>query len=265
MNCFRAWEDTAIYSSDFLIKLQNVFLGLFAPNDKQINNAKMEQTKTLSDDIDGVPIIDPDLDGEEMILEESTVNAQSYAGKFKPSKWETIDPELVESKATASKWEQFDKSAAIFVDDDDDIDGKPMDEPDYFESLADTRKESKPVENALSTQQQKQILSREVLREIELKVVKYQDDLEVNVRSGRLKINPTETIAQMVEKYRKELLKKASSQEPSSSRTHSFSSSQSRRSRSRSPKSRHSSHYSKRFTSPPRRSRSRSPSSKRRK
>lgn len=28
MACFRAWEDWAIYTSDFLINLQNVFLGL---------------------------------------------------------------------------------------------------------------------------------------------------------------------------------------------------------------------------------------------
>lgn len=26
--CFRAWEDWAIYPQDFLIKLQNIFLGL---------------------------------------------------------------------------------------------------------------------------------------------------------------------------------------------------------------------------------------------
>lgn len=28
MSCFRAWEDWAIYPNDFLINLQNVFLGL---------------------------------------------------------------------------------------------------------------------------------------------------------------------------------------------------------------------------------------------
>jgi U2-associated protein SR140 len=30
MLCFRAWEDWAIYSQDFLIQLQNIFLGLAA-------------------------------------------------------------------------------------------------------------------------------------------------------------------------------------------------------------------------------------------
>ncbi len=28
MGCFRAWEDWALYPQDFLIKLQNIFLGL---------------------------------------------------------------------------------------------------------------------------------------------------------------------------------------------------------------------------------------------
>jgi hypothetical protein len=28
MACFRAWEDWAIYASEYLINLQNVFLGL---------------------------------------------------------------------------------------------------------------------------------------------------------------------------------------------------------------------------------------------
>lgn len=28
MTCFRAWEDWAIYPEPFLIKLQNIFLGL---------------------------------------------------------------------------------------------------------------------------------------------------------------------------------------------------------------------------------------------
>ena len=30
MSCFRAWEDWAVYPSDFLINLQNIFLGLVA-------------------------------------------------------------------------------------------------------------------------------------------------------------------------------------------------------------------------------------------
>ena len=36
MSCFRAWEDWAIYPDPFLIKLQNIFLGLVnLPGDKE--------------------------------------------------------------------------------------------------------------------------------------------------------------------------------------------------------------------------------------
>jgi len=31
MGCFRAWEDWALYPQDYLIKLQNIFLGLVRP------------------------------------------------------------------------------------------------------------------------------------------------------------------------------------------------------------------------------------------
>jgi len=34
MACFRAWEDWAIYSSEYLINLQNLFLGLIATKDE---------------------------------------------------------------------------------------------------------------------------------------------------------------------------------------------------------------------------------------
>lgn len=36
MSCFRAWEDWAIYPDPFLIKLQNIFLGLVnLPGEKE--------------------------------------------------------------------------------------------------------------------------------------------------------------------------------------------------------------------------------------
>jgi len=35
MACFRAWEDWAIYSSEYLINLQNLFLGLVATADHE--------------------------------------------------------------------------------------------------------------------------------------------------------------------------------------------------------------------------------------
>lgn len=59
MNCFRAWEDWALYSGDFLIKLQNIFLGL-------IPRERFEKREILreEEDVDGAPLNpDADLDG----------------------------------------------------------------------------------------------------------------------------------------------------------------------------------------------------------
>jgi hypothetical protein len=38
MNSFRAWESWAIYPSDFLIKLQNIFLGLVRQKPTIVNH-----------------------------------------------------------------------------------------------------------------------------------------------------------------------------------------------------------------------------------
>jgi hypothetical protein len=40
MSSFRAWESWAIYPSDFLIKLQNIFLGLVRTKIPTVNNQK---------------------------------------------------------------------------------------------------------------------------------------------------------------------------------------------------------------------------------
>lgn len=231
----------------------------------------IEPSNESPDDIDGVPI-DPDLDGEEMPDDKSSNSALQFnTTKFKPSKWEIIDPEVVESQAITSKWENLDKSAAIFVD--DDIDGKPMEETDHFDPLpSGSSSKSNSTEQRASAQSS--TLSREVLYEIERKVVHYQDELEGDVRCGRQKLSE-ESISLMTDKLRKDLQRAAMS--PDSGREYKLSSSSSSqcrrsRSRSRSPKSRHSSsssssinlqHHSKRYVSPPRRSRSRSPNKRR--
>ena len=72
MSSFRAWESWAIYPSDFLIKLQNIFLGLVRPKSTMVkeksflfiwsfffNKPKQENDEkksTFDDDIDGKPI-----------------------------------------------------------------------------------------------------------------------------------------------------------------------------------------------------------------
>jgi len=57
MSSFRAWESWAIYPSDFLIKLKNIFLRLVKQKPIiTVNKETDEKKSTFDDDIDGKPI-----------------------------------------------------------------------------------------------------------------------------------------------------------------------------------------------------------------
>ncbi|KAM6414508.1 U2 snRNP-associated SURP motif-containing protein isoform 5-T5 [Rhynochetos jubatus] len=134
MTCFRAWEDWAIYPEPFLIKLQNIFLGLVnimedketeevpddldgAPIEEELDGAPLEDVDGIPidaapiDDLDGVPIksLDDDLDGIPLdTAEDSKKNEPIF--KVAPSKWEAVDESELEAQAvTTSKWELFDQ------------------------------------------------------------------------------------------------------------------------------------------------------------
>ncbi len=228
LNCFRAWEDWALYPQDFLIKLQNIFLGLVSSVDSpkgnggQDGNADNDDVdgKELSDedDVDGLPLDgaalmaaaqqknqskpqarrgsasdDSDVDGTPLEYggggsgsrkpaQKKPAKASLPAG-FVPSKWETVDQETVQAQAVTSKWDIFDQeedaadNKNVEEDDDDDVDGVPMgqdDEEQMSEKLAELR--------------------RQRLRDVEMKVMHYQDELE----SGQISSHPGWTISEQV-------------------------------------------------------------------
>ncbi|KAG7205661.1 hypothetical protein KM043_007613 [Ampulex compressa] len=221
MRMFRAWEDWAVYPRDFLVKLQNTFLGLILldepepENDEDIDGAPLSdidgdggedldgvpldgaallkgamkhgltpQTTTNYDDIDGVPM-DEDIDGVPMDDDDSS-NARnkeddkkpSMPAGFVPSRWETVDPDQVEAQAmTTSKWEELGQN------EDSNSQDTSMDSSgrDYNEER------------------------RNRLREIEVKTMQYQDELE----SGRRTLKSGMTIQGQVEHYRKKLIRKS--------------------------------------------------------
>ncbi|KAL3219806.1 hypothetical protein MRX96_005573 [Rhipicephalus microplus] len=310
MSCFRAWEDWAIYPNDFLIRLQNIFLGL-VPSTKPgslVPSGEDQSTEgeasppalakdDIIDDVDGVPLAtDVDLDGLPLVgipVADPDLDGHPPA-KFVPSKWETVDPETVSQQAiTTSKWDLLDQgeeeeeeeesvsssvrrsgttaspavhpttscasSAAASVD--DDIDGEPLEES----SPKDDSQDSMPTLELLKTESGEE--RRAKLREIEVKVMKFQDELE----SGKRQRKPGLSISAQVEHYRQKLIRKDQEKSSGGSRVSQRSSSKlnspvssegkSRRSRSRSPRS----SRSHRSRSPKkRRSRSRSPHKSRR-
>lgn len=225
MRMFRAWEDWAVYPRDYLVKLQNTFLGLsqsaeeieeeheedidgapFGSEDdadavEDLDGVPLDGAALLKgamklgltpqapnyDDIDGVPMQE-DLDGVPMDDDDGSPSSKGGGGGkddkkvampagFVPSRWETVDPDQVEAQAmTTSKWEELGHN-------DDSVNSQDVgiDPRDYNEER------------------------RNRLREIEVKAMQYQDELE----SGRRSLKQGMTIQSQVEHYRKKLIKKS--------------------------------------------------------
>lgn len=116
----------------------------------------------MDEDIDGMP-----LDGK---------NDQSpVAAGFIPSKWETVDPEQIEAQAiTTSKWETLDPIKECHPS--GNISEDSFDSFEYSEGTRDFDEEK-----------------RIRLREVELKTVQYQDELE----SGRRSLKSEWTVQQV--------------------------------------------------------------------
>ncbi|CAO1333336.1 unnamed protein product [Diamesa tonsa] len=235
MQIFRTWEEWAVYSRDFLIRLQNTFLGIsmVCKEDEDLDGAPLSDKE--DEDLDGVPLdgaallkgalmrgiptpekeinsdYDEDIDGIPLDEDIDGVPLETgTSGGFVPSKWETIDPEQVRDQAvTTSKWEMLDPvvpeppkiSAMVGYDDSSDSDSKDFNDEKR----------------------------RNRLREIEVKVCEYQDDLE----SGDKDLKTGWSITQQVEHFRRKLLKKADKQD-SDSTSERYASSSSRRDKDRS-------------------------------
>ncbi|XP_067631661.1 U2 snRNP-associated SURP motif-containing protein [Eurosta solidaginis] len=246
INVIKAWEEWTIYPKEFLTKLRSVFLGKPIPptpppeeeeqkpveevtedidgaplsgdekDDEDLDGVPLDGAALLKsalmrglpesmsipktpmrrgvgmdeedDDIDGIPM-DDDIDGIPLEkipteLSDMQMKANAKAGAFIPSKWETVDPEQVEAQAiTTSKWDTLD----------------PPQAPKFYDSSDEEQN------NANAAQQQLQDDDKRTkLREIEVKTMQYQDELEAGTRQLR----SGWTISDQVEHYRRKLLKK---------------------------------------------------------
>lgn len=127
-------------------------------------------------------IVDEDIDGIPLEKMEHLKPA------FVPSKWETVDPEQIEAQAiTTSKWDTLEPVAP---------------EPPLFSKDSDDSNDD--IYNTESSRDLDED-KRSRLREIEIKTVQYQDELE----SGKRGVKSGWTIHQQTEHYRRKLLKKS--------------------------------------------------------
>ncbi|XP_034746945.1 U2 snRNP-associated SURP motif-containing protein [Etheostoma cragini] len=234
MSCFRAWEDWAIYPEPYLIHLQNIFLGFAkaveestekvkeapfcvdgAPMDRPpidglpLHRAPVDDLDGCPlgwdpldgvpvDDIDGVPLgvaID-DIDG--MPLEESNVPLS----RVPLSKWETTGDAGIFSQAkTESKWDMVvehnsDDKVNVSVNSQDGVEDSDSDSSEDSGSSSD-------FQSSLTSFQMSES-KRKRLRELEVKVMKIQDELE----SGKRPRKTGMSIQQQVEHYRNKLQEK---------------------------------------------------------
>lgn len=130
---------------------------------------------------------DPDIDGVPISSGENERSPQ--AAGFIPSKWETVDPEQIEAQAiTTSKWETLDPVQGTQLRQAANLSEDSFDSFEYSEGTRDYDEEK-----------------RVRLREVELKTVQYQDELE----SGQRNLKSGWTVQQQIEHYRRKLVKKS--------------------------------------------------------
>ncbi|XP_033119834.1 U2 snRNP-associated SURP motif-containing protein-like [Anneissia japonica] len=236
MACFRAWEDWAIYPNELLVRLQNVFLGLVGSKKGDGPNGDVEMLieKTVEPELDGLPLVNESLDGQEIaedidganidvdgteITEDLDGNPvenidgvpepgmKEAEGKFKvaPSKWESVDASTLESQAmTTSKWELLEtleeEKPKEVEEEEEDEDGVPIEEDEDDDEQESSKSYDLNTLKPLEMTEER----RAKLREIEMKVMKFQDDVEGGRRSRKSGMS----ISEQVQKYRKKLLQK---------------------------------------------------------
>uniref|UniRef100_A0A146Y2S7 U2 snRNP-associated SURP motif-containing protein n=1 Tax=Fundulus heteroclitus TaxID=8078 RepID=A0A146Y2S7_FUNHE len=226
MGCFRAWEDWAIYPQPYLIQLQNIFLGFAKAGEEdaemaeevpcEIDGAPLDSTlidglpmgKAAVDDIDGCPLgWDPlngvpvdDIDGMPLSTAIDDIDGVPLDESNLPlsrvplSKWEKIG----DTVQTDSKWDTLkEEDGERKVNTSCNLQDEDSDSDSSADSCRSPNYEG-PVFSQMSESKRKR------LREVEVKVMKLQDELE----SGKTKRKSGMSIQQQVESYRKKLLQK---------------------------------------------------------
>ncbi|KAM4546080.1 U2 snRNP-associated SURP motif-containing protein isoform 2-T4 [Odontesthes bonariensis] len=239
MICFRAWEDWAIYPQPYLILLQNIFLGFAKPGEEaaeaakeascELDGAPMDGAlidglplgRAPVDDIDGCPMgWDPldgvpvdDIDGvplgvaiddiDGMPLDESNAALSGVP----LSKWEKTSGTGRFSQAkTESKWDAVgepDGEEEVNISCNSQEEDEDSESDSSADSCSSPNYDSAVFQSSLRSFQMSES-KRKRLREVEVKVMKFQDELE----SGKRQKKSGLTIMKEVEHYRNKLLQK---------------------------------------------------------
>ncbi|XP_077449358.1 U2 snRNP-associated SURP motif-containing protein isoform X2 [Stigmatopora argus] len=236
-SCFRAWEDWAIYPQPYLIHLQNIFLGFVKAteelaleeedNSSELDGAPLASelidgvpmSKVPADDLDGCPIgwdaldgvpVD-DIDGVPLgsamddIDGMPLVDSKGVLSRGPLSKWEkTPDEESFSQALPKSKWSaatsKHDNEVNVSVKS---LVGGNSESDSSNDSGNFPKHDTAHFQCSLKSFQMSES-QRKKLRELELKVLTFQDELE----SGKRERKSGMSIQQHVEYYRNKLLQK---------------------------------------------------------
>ncbi|XP_020488939.2 U2 snRNP-associated SURP motif-containing protein isoform X2 [Labrus bergylta] len=231
MGCFRAWEDWAIYPESYLIHLQNIFLGFAKAEEDSTETAEdascdldgapmdsetVGSNSALVDDIDGCPMgWDPldgvpvdDIDGVPLGVAVDDINGTPLnESSVSLSKWErTGDNGTFSQAKMESKWDMLveqDNEDEVTVSVNSQEGNKDSESDSSDDSSSSPKYDSAAFQSSLRSFQMSES-KRKRLRELEVKVMKIQDELE----SGKRPRKSGSSIQQQVEHYRNKLLQK---------------------------------------------------------
>ncbi|XP_075878224.1 U2 snRNP-associated SURP motif-containing protein isoform X4 [Nelusetta ayraudi] len=224
MSCFRAWEDWAIYPESYLIHLQNIFLGFAKAAEEQtdkaeevhcsldgapLDNALIDGLPLEGDAVDGCPMGwnpldgDPvdDIDGVPLGVAIDDIDGTPLDECSGPpsrvplSKWEKMaDAAVCRQVKTQSKWDR-----TVEQDSEDEVNGSSKSPGRDEDSRSDSSDDSGGSRGTEMSE-----IKRKRLREVEVKVMKIQDELE----SGKRLRKSGMSLQDQVEQYRNKLLQR---------------------------------------------------------
>ncbi|XP_022671454.1 U2 snRNP-associated SURP motif-containing protein-like [Varroa jacobsoni] len=212
LNVLKAWQEWSLYPNDFLLQMQNTFMGfdkkplvdVDPDEDQDTSSEKDEKEKNEESETTHTELSKPeqqkiglaglvgygsdDSDQEMPTPKESEPPqpSQSAKPKFVASKWETVDPKVVEEQAvTTSKWDMFedDKDKEKDKEHQNRTGGRGA-----LSAIAHDPDEDSDSETSQSVAEQDDSERRGKLRDIECEVLKLQDELEKKRRYTRTEI-----------------------------------------------------------------------------
>jgi len=221
LSCLSAWQDWSLYPPQFLINLQNVFVGLSTKQEIQEKDSKIVPPSDemddeidgdpITDDIDGIPIakeeadLDEDIDGQVLLdddidgiplIKDDIDGTPIKDNGLKKSKWEKDDP------LSTSRWEMKsdDETSSTTVPSKKEKGGgkwQKVEEVEKVKPLVD----ADDSEDDDSSKEEEDESRRQFLREAEVKVTRFVDKLEQRggSKSGL-------NIQKEAEKFRKQLI-----------------------------------------------------------